>query len=148
VTALMLTPELQEAICRHLMYGVEVPVACGIEGISKSTYYGWRKRGENGEEPYASFLVATEQAMDKLEKAVTGTIIQQASKGNWQAGAWWLRFRKNGGRQQLELTGPGGSPLGAGTLTPEAAEEIRRKILFGERALPADAGDDEGGDAR
>lgn len=131
---LLLTPEVQDAICKTLQFGVDVPTACAREGISQATYYSWRKQGEQGQEPFASFLAATEKAMAELEAKVTVQILKQ-SQANWQAGAWWLRFRKTGGKQQVELTGPGGGPL-TGTLSPEAAEVIREKILYGDKGNP------------
>ena len=137
------TPDLQERICKNLQYGIDIQIACSIEGIGRRTYYDWRKRGESGEEPYASFLAATEAAMDKVETAVTGKIIQTALQGNWQAAAWWLRFRKTGGKQQVELTGANGQPIGI--LSEAAAAEIRRKVLYGDKA-DDDVDDGTGGD--
>lgn len=133
----VLTEALQEEICKTLSCGIDVETACLREGISRSTYYGWRKRGEAGEEPFASFLEATDAAMAEVEKEVTHLIVR-AAKVQWQAGAWWLRFRKSGGKQQVELTGPGGAPLAMQQLTREQADEIRRKIIFGEGDEPAE----------
>lgn len=124
--------EIQEAVCKTLQYGVDVETACRREGISQATYYRWRKQGEEGTEPFASFLAATEQAMSTVEMKVTAQILR-ASQTQWQAGAWWLRFRKTGGKQQVELTGPNGQPI-TGTLSPETAEQIRQHILYGSRA--------------
>lgn len=115
---------------RALSYGIDVGTACAVEGISRPVYYHWRKRGETGEEPYASFLIATEQAMARTETRVTGSVVKAAVDGNWQAGMAWLRFRKTGGKTQVELSGPEGKPIGY--LSAEAAEEIRRKVLYGE----------------
>jgi hypothetical protein len=145
------TEELQERICRSLQAGIDVQVACSIEGIGRSTYYEWQKRGRAGEEPYAGFLAATDAAMDRVERAVTSKLLKIAmeDRGNWQAAAWWLRFRKTGGKQQVELTGAGGAPLN-GVLTREGAEEIRKKVLFGESeeraTLQTDAPTDSGSD--
>jgi hypothetical protein len=127
--AAKLTPDTQERVCRALQAGIDVRTACSIEGIGKTTYYDWRKRGEAGEEPYASFLEATERAMDRIEAAMSATIVKAAMEGHWPAAAWWLRFRRTGGITKVELSGPGGKPV---ALSKEAAAEIREKILFGE----------------
>lgn len=135
-----LNAELQQKVCDALRFGVPLEVACGHAGIGRRTFFEWRARGEKGEEPYAAFLAATEMAQDSVEAYVTANILAKA-KTNWQAGAWWLRFRKTGGKQQIELTGKDGQPL-SGTLTSEAAELIRQKILYGDKApaqLPQEA---------
>jgi hypothetical protein len=140
-----LTPEVTEAVCRTLMAGVDIETACRREGISDGSYYGWRRRGIAGEEPYASFLEATDRAMANVEVAVTSYILRDA-KQDWKAGAWWLRFRKTQGKQVVELTGKDGAPITVGQLSPDAADEIRQKILYGETAVGA-AARDEGDEA-
>ncbi|HEX5570908.1 MAG TPA: hypothetical protein VFX31_05955 [Ktedonobacterales bacterium] len=126
-----LTPELQAEICDVLGCGVDVETACRRVGIDKTTYYNWLKRGRAGEQPFAEFLDAADQAMATLEVDVTRNIIR-ASKSRWQAGAWWIKWQRTQGVQRVELTGKDGAPV-TGTLTPESAELIRHRILFGDR---------------
>jgi len=125
-----LTEELQTRVCDALRCGLEVEDACKLEGIGLSTYFEWRKRGAAGEEPYASFFQATEEAYLRVDLVLSGSILKAAEK-NWKAAAWYKKFRATGGRQQVELSGPGGAPL-QGALTQESADLIREKILFGD----------------
>jgi hypothetical protein len=144
------TPDLQERVCKALSFGVEVEVACALEGISRDSFYDWRARGRNGEEPYAGFLEATEQALLRVDLALHGTVLseavgnRQANRApNWQAAAWYLKFRKTGGSQKVELTGKDGAPL-QGALTQESADLIRQKILFGDtKKKPEPTGEGE-----
>jgi hypothetical protein len=134
-----LTPEVQANVCKTLAAGVDVETACRREGIGARTYYDWLEKGRAGTEPYASFVAATDQAMAEVETAVTYQILK-ATKQSWQAGAWWVKFRRTNGSQRIELTGKDGAALTTGTLTPEGAELIRQKILYGDRepkAIPA-----------
>jgi hypothetical protein len=124
-----LTPEMQAEICKTLGAGVDIETACLREGVGRSTYYDWKKRADEGEEPFATFVVECERVMATVETAVTVTILK-AAKVNWQAGAWWLRFKKTGGKQQVELSGPGGRAIGV--LSEAAADEIRHRILYGD----------------
>ncbi len=126
-----LTPELQLQICETLSWGVDVETACRRSGISRATYFQWVKRGKTGEQPYADFLDATDEALAHVEADVTRNIIR-ASKNRWQAAAWWIKWQKTQGVQRVELTGKDGAPV-TGTLTPESAELIRQRILFGDR---------------
>ena len=45
---LLLTPELQEALCGHLAQGAHVKTACEAVGISERTYYDWQARAATG----------------------------------------------------------------------------------------------------
>lgn len=127
-----LNPEVQENICKTLQAGVDVETACRREGIGARTYYDWLRRGRDGEEPYASFVMATDKAMAEVEAAITYQIIK-ASKQHWQAGAWWVKFRHTRGAQRIELTGADGAPLNH-ALSDQAVDQIRRRILYGDQS--------------
>jgi len=57
-----LTDEVQNRICGAIRMGCYTTIACKQAGISIDTLSAWRKRGEAGEEKYASFLQELEQA--------------------------------------------------------------------------------------
>ena len=64
-----LTPELQEKICALIEAGNYAEVACKCVGISTSTFYAWRQRGEmedSGE--YADFAAAVDAAEAQAER--------------------------------------------------------------------------------
>ncbi len=87
-----LTPEVQEAICKALERGEVHVHAAEHGGISETTYYEWRTRGEEGEQPFAEFLEATTRAEAKGRRLVFEKIRQHAVN-DWRAGAWLLERR-------------------------------------------------------
>lgn len=130
---LKLTPALQAAICKLIRVGVHPRTACAAEGIHRATYYEWRKRGEEGEEPFAAFLDATNCALAAVHGELEqGLVI--ASRADWRAGAWLLSKRARdvyGDRHAVQVEGAE-VRHSFRPLSPEVAEEIRRKILYGE----------------
>jgi hypothetical protein len=149
-----LTPELTVRVCKALRMGMDLERVLDVEGISRATFYQWRKLGRDGAEPYATFLAQTEDAFLNVELALHGTVLNEAlgqkkkgteeysRKPNWKAAAWMIRWRASGGgKQRVELTGKDGEPLQAGVthaLTADSADAIRRKILFGDKARPVE----------
>ena len=57
---LKLNKKVCETICEGLRKGNYVSTCCRAVGINKSTYYNWKKKGEEGIEPYATFLQKVE----------------------------------------------------------------------------------------
>lgn len=86
------TPELGAAICKIVRAGVPVGVAAARKRIAKTTLYDWRKRGEQGEEPFAAFAADIEAAQAECEEKITYNVIA-ASKEDWKAGAFYLKCR-------------------------------------------------------
>jgi transposase len=66
--------------------------AAECAGIGVSTYKGWRKRAETGEEPFASFLADVKEAETEAEAELLERI-REHSLTTWQAGAWLLERR-------------------------------------------------------
>jgi hypothetical protein len=70
-----------------------IELACDATRVSLSAYHDWIKRGETGEEPYATFRV--EALAARANYAVNRlTQIHKASEsdcdGDWKAAAWYL----------------------------------------------------------
>lgn len=63
-----LTPEVQAKIVTDLEAGLFADTAAMCAGIDPSTYYTWLRHGEQGLEPYASFLAAVTIARAVGEK--------------------------------------------------------------------------------
>jgi hypothetical protein len=162
-----LTPELTVRVCRALRSGLcDIEQACALEGISRATFYQWRKLGRSGQEPYATFLASSEEAMLQIDLHLHATVLAEAlgnktekRKPNWKAAMQLIKWRAMRGKQHVEVTGADGKPLGADithALTSESADMIRRKILFGDRRQPrpvrdpsdtsSSEGDDDDGD--
>lgn len=129
VPASRFSQETQARICRALAFGVDIATACAIEGVSRASYYEWRRRGKRGEQPYENFITATEAARATVECAVTANLTRHALKGrDWRAGAEWLRIRAGTGKRayEIEVRAESGEPV---TLTTERAEQIRRTLF-------------------
>lgn len=109
-----LTAETQEAIIKAIKAGATHETAAMSAGISRTTFYDWKAKGEAGEEEFTDFSDAL-----KIAEA-QGTIkllerIQIASEDPklWPAAAWILerRYPEIYGKQRLELTGKNGGPI-------------------------------------
>ena len=101
-----LTKELCDEICEYIAMGNYIERCCQAVGIAKSTFYNWKKRGEKGEEPYATFLKRVNKVEAKAEIKHTGIIHDIAETGNWMASAWLLERKypnRFGKREQMAL---------------------------------------------
>jgi transposase len=91
-----LTDERQETICEALRKGVSIEGACGLAGIDETTFYRWKKRGEeelarveNGhancsvrqdQQKYVEFCKAATRAIAESEEYLVEKIREQAPK--------------------------------------------------------------------
>lgn len=82
-----LTPELQNTIARYVNAGANVPRACVAAGLSWNTAKEWLARGRAGDEPYADFVHAIEQAKAAWAVGIAMRITS-AGKQDWKADAW------------------------------------------------------------
>ncbi len=64
---LKLTPAVQETICNAIRMGNYLVTAARAAGVSMDSLQRWRRLGEEGREPFASFLAAVEQAETECE---------------------------------------------------------------------------------
>ncbi len=124
-----LTPDLQEKIVELIRLGNYAEDAAGASGISRSTFFAWMVRGKTEQERlraypnspvrpdeaiYLEFMNAVEKARDEATARNVAIIQREASKGTWQAAAWWLeRTRQHtfGRKERVEMTGENGAPL-------------------------------------
>ena len=66
----LLTPELQERICRSIRVGNYIDVAAEANGINRQTLFNWFRRGRSkdpADKPFADFLAALQQAEAEAE---------------------------------------------------------------------------------
>lgn len=95
-----LTEEKIEQIFKAIAAGNTQAVAAKINGISESTFYYWKKRGEQAKSGiYRKFYEEMERA-EALAEARRVQVIQQAMEGkgafdaaDWKAAAWYLERR-------------------------------------------------------
>lgn len=92
---------LGDRICMWIAGGMPIATSCMQEGIGRATFYDWKARAKVGEEPFATFFRAVDQALARSEVAVMQSVVA-AARENWKAGAWWLerRFPKRYGQRQ------------------------------------------------
>lgn len=69
-----LNDKLQAALRDCIAAGVRVVDACAHVGVAESTYYGWLKRGEAGEVPFAEFLEAINRAQGEAKVTAIETL--------------------------------------------------------------------------
>jgi hypothetical protein len=131
----MLTPEVQIAVCRAIRAGCDRKTAALSAGVAPITLRKWLRRGQTGEEPYASFRVAVARARALKINLGLRRILRHAKK-EWRAQAWVLErtepelFAKPGDPQ------PQPRPVNVGVQIDLApyAEILRRIPLPGEPA--------------
>lgn len=86
-----LTPEVQAKIVETIRDGNYRHIAAQAAGVHRNSLIAWEKRGEAGEEPYASFLCE----LQKAEADAEITLLQTVKSGGdgWQSKAWMLERR-------------------------------------------------------
>jgi hypothetical protein len=95
-----LTPEVQATIVAAIEAGNYRSTAAASAGVHRNRLAEWEKRGESGEEPYASFACALQRAEAKSEMAALAKI-RDARAGTpgvsgadvWTNEAWFLERR-------------------------------------------------------
>lgn len=86
-----LTKETIDKLYQELSRGVPIRHACTLAGISKETYYRWKKLAK--EEPDDSdSLLAYFKRMNKegIAMAVATRVEHIRTDESWQSSAWWL----------------------------------------------------------
>jgi hypothetical protein len=126
----LLTPEVQDAICRPLELGVPAKYAARSQGIAESTFHEWMKKGAAGIEPYAAF----HESVERSRARAVGNFHARALAGGPGASqaTWFLErlFRKEYGLQ-VSVGGVGdGAPI---AISPE--HEVADAILDDPEAL-------------
>lgn len=126
-----ITDELTEKICKAIVAGCYAETACQLEGISKSTFYKWCKRGnaknpKKSDQIYIRFVNAVQKALAQSETRDILVLDKAAQQGNWNAAAWRLQ-RKHpqrwGSKDSLHLVDK------KKDLEPEASHDQIMKLL-------------------
>jgi hypothetical protein len=123
-----LTPELIEAIVATVSKGIAPEVAAQAEGISQATYYSWRKQGQEGAEPYATFWNAVTRAIAVSEVS----LVEKVAVGDGQATSF------GEAKASLELLQRRFPKRWSVQLKVEMAEHLNRFIRAAERVLSND----------
>lgn len=119
----LLTPELQEQLCKLLSVGNYIEPSVAFVGIHKQTFYRWLKQGAN--DKHLDKITAESQFHDAIQKALSegelrhvNNIAQHAEK-SWQASAWMLERKnhKNWGRKETVRSEDADTPSGSSDMT-------------------------------
>jgi transposase-like protein len=113
-----LTAEVIENIQNWLRMGYFVEDAARMAGIHKATLYRWLEQGREDRENevdslYADFCDAMERSRAEAEGMYLNSIKTAASRGQWQAAAWWLErsFDKWSKPSKLQISGDEEEPV-------------------------------------
>ena len=115
------TQERAKRIVDAIRGGIDAVVAAKAGGISQSTFYEWRKRGENGERPFAQFVAELEQAAAQAE-AYAVALIYRAMQRDPRWAKWFLerKYPQRWGHRPLVAFEPEG-PVEITLVWPEQA---------------------------
>lgn len=105
----LLSKERIDKLYQELSRGVPIRHACTIAGISKETYYHWRKKAKElpeDEESWDSHQILLAYFKEKSEEGLALAVASRVEKiridPSWQSAAWWLERmdNENFGRRQ------------------------------------------------
>jgi transposase len=85
-----LTDELRDEIVALVEVGNFPETAAEACGVDRSTFYRWKNRGDDGEEPYRDFCDAIARARAKAKVDLLATVQTHASLPKGGAHAQWL----------------------------------------------------------
>ena len=103
--------KLTRVVCDKIVEGVlkgnYITTVCQSVGIHKTTFYAWKKKGEQGLEPYKQFYDRVTEAEAQAEMDILNVIYTNAiDQGNWLSSAWILERKypnRFGKREQMAL---------------------------------------------
>lgn len=96
------TPDVIETIATAVRQGCTFRLACQAVGITHTTFYAWKVRGEEGEEPYASFLDALTRA-EGYHAAKLASVLHEYADGTTDSDP---RVRSDAAKFMLERRHP------------------------------------------
>lgn len=78
-------------LCESAKLGLKVNHMCERAGIKPRTYYAWKARAKQGEEPYSSFMQRVEKSQADGVAHNLAIILRAAKEDrSWTAAAWIL----------------------------------------------------------
>jgi len=138
-----LTEPVRLAIIDAISRGLSYAAAAQAAGVNRATVYSWRKRGEAGEEPFASFLAEVTRARADGERRMADIVLAHAESRegsvSLNAAIWWLERRRPerwARRDKPELTVRTEDPK---TLTREQLVARITQLAVAEGILPGQA---------
>ena len=85
------TKETIKILCESAKLGMKVSHMCERAGIKPRTFYAWKAKAKQGEEPYVSFLHQVEKSKSDGIAHNLAIILRAAKEDrSWTAAAWLL----------------------------------------------------------
>lgn len=92
------TEDVILAIVRATERGLSLAAAASAAGVARATFTNWRRRGAQGEEPYATLVARVTRARATAEERMAAVVEQAAAsaddKVSLSAAQWWLERRR------------------------------------------------------
>jgi transposase len=95
----ILSNQVEKRLCASLAAGNSIATACSLTGISESSFFEWKRRGESGETDFVEFSQSVRRARAKAKQRLVAIIQRQAPR-DWKSAAWLLErgFRAEYGK--------------------------------------------------
>lgn len=89
-----LNKEMIAEISSYIELGFTIKDTCEAVGISKETFFEWKKQGKRDKESgiksdFSDFSDSIKKGKHSVKKLMLSKIVQAADE-NWNAAAWWL----------------------------------------------------------
>ena len=84
-----MTPEIAQNIAKHIRVGNTLRCAAQSEGVHWDTFKFWLRRGEDGDEPYLTFVTLTRDAEAEAERTFVDVLVNNAKDRNSVGDARW-----------------------------------------------------------
>jgi len=101
-----LNDETKQRLVEGIKLGLSNKLAAQYAGVSESTFYAWRQRGQAGEPAYLELLESIKRAEAESAAHCLAVIKDAAQQGNWTSAAWLLERRHGYRKEQLEQLEP------------------------------------------
>ena len=101
-----LNEDTKARLVQGIKLGLSNKLAAQYAGVSESTFYAWRQRGQAGEEGYLELLESLKRAEAESAAHCLAVIKRAAQDGNWTSAAWLLERRHGYRKEQVEKVEP------------------------------------------
>ena len=131
-----LNEETKARLVQGIKLGLSNKLAAQYAGVSESTFYAWRPRGQAGEPGYLELLESIKRAEAESAAHCLAVIKKAAQDGNWTSAAWLLERRHGYRKEQIEQLEP--EVTDQDHMVDPNTEEGREAIISHVAELPED----------
>tara|TARA_R100000664_G_scaffold33048_1_gene49181 strand:- start:642 stop:1079 length:438 start_codon:yes stop_codon:yes gene_type:complete len=130
-----LNAETKARLVEGIKLGLSNKLAAQYAGVSESTFYAWRQRGQAGEPGYLELLESLKRAEAQSAAHCLAVIKKSAQDGNWTSAAWLLERRHGYRKDPVEQVEP---DVTEDHMVDPNTEEGREAIISHVAELPED----------